>query len=224
MKTLKNKKVDLKSYYTLFLEIGLIITLTIFLVATKIEFKTSATELEFKKTRESIVMEEIVNTKQEVKPPSIPRPAVPVAVPNDEVISDEIINIDAEINFEEALEIPPPPKMEAKEEVETPENDFFVVVEHMPILIGGLENLQSKIQYPKKAQKAGIEGRVIVQFIITETGEVENPVVVRGIGGGCDEEAVRVLKEYAKFKPGLQRGVPVRVRFTIPIVFKLMEA
>lgn len=223
MKTLKNQKADLKTYYTLFLETGLIITLTFFLVATKIEFKATAPEIEFKDTQEAVVMEEIVNTKQEVKPPSIPRPPVPVAVPNDEVISDEIINIDAEINFEEALEIPPPPKKEAEEEVETPENDFFVVVEHMPVLIGGLENLQSKIQYPKKAQKAGIEGRVIVQFIITETGEIEDPVVVRGIGGGCDEEAVRVLKEYAKFKPGLQRGVPVRVRFTVPIVFKLMD-
>lgn len=223
MKTLKNQKADLKTYYTLFLETGLIITLTFFLVATKIEFKTTAPEIEFKDTQEAVMMEEIVNTKQEVKPPSIPRPPVPVAVPNDEVISDEIINIDAEINFEEALEIPPPP-VEAEEEAETPENDFFVVVEHMPVLIGGLENLQSKIQYPKKAQKAGIEGRVIIQFIITETGEIENPVVVRGIGGGCDEEAIRVLKEYAKFKPGLQRGVPVRVRFTVPIVFKLMAS
>lgn len=222
MNTFKNKDVDLRSYYTLFLEIGLIFTLTLFLIATKIDIRASAQELNIVETQESIVMEDVINTKQEVKPPSIPRPAVPVAVPNDEIIGEEIININAEINFDEELEIPPPPQEEVEKE-EVLDNDFFVVVEHMPQLIGGLETLHEHIRYPKKAAKARIEGLVMVQFIITEEGEVENPQVIRGIGGGCDEEALRVIEEFAKFKPGRQRGVPVRVQYTIPVRFKLKD-
>lgn len=218
----KSKKADLNAYYTLFLEVGLIITLLLFLGATKLDIKSSSNEIKISESQDKIVMEEVVKTKQEVKPPSLPKPQVPVAVPNNEIISDEILNIDAEIDFSEALEIPPPPKEEIAEE-EGEEEDFFVVVEQMPVLIGGLEELQAKIEYPKKAQKALIEGRVIVQFIITEKGNVENPVVIRGIGGGCDEEALRVVKT-AKFEPGMQRGVPVRVQYTVPIHFKLYHA
>lgn len=96
----------------------------------------------------------------------------------------------------------------------------FVVVENMPRLIGGLKSIQQKIKYPEMARKAGIEGRVYVQFIVGTDGKVENPQVIKGIGGGCDKEALRVVKQ-AKFKPGVQRGKPVPVQFSLPIVFKL---
>lgn len=101
--------------------------------------------------------------------------------------------------------------------------DFFVVVEEMPELIGGLRGLQSKVLYPEMARKAGIEGRVTLQFIINENGEVENPKVVKGIGGGCDEAAIAAI-QYAKFTPGMQRGRPVRVQYSLPIVFKLSDS
>ncbi|HKK43986.1 MAG TPA: M56 family metallopeptidase [Balneolaceae bacterium] len=100
--------------------------------------------------------------------------------------------------------------------------DFFVAVENMPQLIGGLASLQEKIQYPETARKAGIEGRVIVQFIVDEEGNVENPQIIRGIGGGCDKEALRVVKQ-AKFKPGRQHGKAVKVQYSLPIVFKLQK-
>lgn len=98
--------------------------------------------------------------------------------------------------------------------------DYFVVVEEMPELIGGLAELQRKIRYPQMARRAGIEGRVYVQFIVNEQGEVERPQVIRGIGGGADEEALRVVSE-ANFKPGYQRGRPVRVQYSLPIFFRL---
>ncbi len=98
--------------------------------------------------------------------------------------------------------------------------DFFVVVEKMPELEGGLASLMSEIEYPEEARQKGIEGRVIVQFIVNEEGEVEDPTIVRGIGGGADEEALRVVSE-ADFKPGMQRGQPVRVQYSLPIIFKL---
>jgi len=90
----------------------------------------------------------------------------------------------------------------------------------MPELIGGLVSIQRDINYPEMARRAGIEGKVYIQFIVNENGDVENPRVIRGIGGGADEEALRAVKK-AKFKPGVQRGQPVRVQYSLPVVFRL---
>jgi protein TonB len=129
--------------------------------------------------------------------------------------------IDAELDFETQLDVPPPPpKKEESADEKNGEEDFFVIVEQMPELIGGLATLQQEVRYPEKALRANIEGRVYVQFIVNEKGEVENPRVIRGIGGGCDEEAIRVVK-MAEFKPGLQRGRPVRVQFQLPVIFRI---
>ncbi|GIV58930.1 M56 family metallopeptidase [Rhodocaloribacter litoris] len=98
--------------------------------------------------------------------------------------------------------------------------ETFIVVERMPELIGGLASIQSKIRYPEIARKAGVEGRVIVQFTVDEEGRVVDPEVVRGIGAGCDEEAIRAVME-ARFVPGMQGGKVVPVRMTIPISFRL---
>ncbi|MDX1618415.1 MAG: energy transducer TonB [Balneolaceae bacterium] len=215
----KKPKADLRRYYTLLLEIGLILVLVLFILATKLEIRPAEKEVDVTQEQEIVQMEDIVQTQQEERPPPPPRPSVPVAVPNDEVIADEILNIDAELNISESLDLPPPPPSK-EEEQEDEEENFFVVVEEMPELIGGLVELQKKINYPEKARHAQIEGRVIIQFIVNEKGEVENPRVVRGIGGGCDKEALRVVKN-AKFKPGRQRGIPVRVQYSLPIIFRL---
>lgn len=100
--------------------------------------------------------------------------------------------------------------------------DHYVAVEDMPKLIGGLASLQKKINYPEEAQSSGVEGRVIIQFIVNKKGEVENPQVIRGIGGGADEEALRVVKQ-AEFTPGKQHGEPVRVQYSLPITYKLAQ-
>lgn len=218
--TMKNPKYDLKHYYRIFLEIGLITALLLLIGLTKIDFQAGQSEVGLTEEREVIKMEEVIQTEQEVRPPPPPRPRVPVAVPNDEVVEDVTIDIDAEFSMDEPLDMPEPPQQEAEEEEE--EENFFVAVEEMPELKGSLAELQKKIVYPAKAQKAGIEGRVIVQFIVNEKGEVENPDVIRGIGGGCDEEAVRVAK-LAEFKPGKQRGVPVRVQYSMPFTFMLRK-
>lgn len=108
-------------------------------------------------------------------------------------------------------------------DLSTDKDDLFIVVEEMPKLIGGLQSLQSKIEYPEQAKKMGIEGRVILTFVVDENGNVENPMIVRGIGGGADEEALRAVKE-VKFTPGIQRGEPVRVKHTLPVVFRLTDS
>ncbi|MFD2531915.1 TonB family protein [Gracilimonas halophila] len=101
--------------------------------------------------------------------------------------------------------------------------DYFVVVEEMPKLIGGMAGLHAKLEYPQMARRAGIEGRVTVQFIVNENGDVENARVVRGIGGGADEEALRVVQQ-SKFEPGIQRGKAVRVQYAMSINFRLEDS
>lgn len=212
----KKPSADLRKYYTVLLELGLLTALVIFLVAVKVELRSDVPEEIVLAEQEIVEMEEIIQTRQVETPPPPPRPPVPVEVPNDEIIEDIDINIDADLALEGPLNLPPPPPPVEEEE------DFFTVVENMPELIGGLAGLQRNITYPEMARKAGIEGRVFLQFIVNERGEVENPRVIRGIGGGCDEEALKAIKK-AKFKPGLQRGRPVRVQYNLPVVFKLQN-
>ena len=169
--------------------------------------------------QEVVQMEEILQTKQIQKPPPPPRPPVPVEVPNDEVLEDDDLDLDASLDIDEPLTaLPPPPPAEEKEE--EPETEIFQIVEDKPELIGGLSGLAAKIKYPEIARKAGVEGKVFVEFIVNEQGNVYNATIARGIGAGCDQEALRVISE-AKFTPGRQRGKAVKVRMTLPIQFKL---
>lgn len=213
-----NRKKDLKDSYLIRLELGVVLSLLIFISAFKINIQPAEKNDNLVTDKqEEVYVEEIVQTKQELQAPPPPRPVVPVEVPNDEIIEDEIIDLDSELNMDdEFIDLPPPPPDANKEE----EEEIFVVVEQMPELQGGLAAIQSKIKYPEMAMKAGIEGRVVVQFIIDEQGNVTNPIVVRGIGGGCDEEALRAVKQ-VKFTPGRQRGKPVKVRYSLPVSFKL---
>ncbi|MFT4604582.1 MAG: protein TonB [Rhodothermales bacterium] len=214
----KTDKADLKKRYPLFVEIGMILTLSLLIVAfrldmsAKSDFDVGLTE------QETVQMEEIQQTQQIEKPPPPPRPPVPVEVPNDEILEDDDLDLDVSLDIDAAVELPPPPPPPADEVEEEPE--IFVIVEQMPELVGGLGELQKKIRYPEIAKKAGVEGRVIVQFVVNEQGRVENPVVVRGIGAGCDEEALKAVRD-ARFTPGKQRGQAVKVKMSLPITFKL---
>ena len=126
---------------------------------------------------------------------------------------------------------PPPPSTETEEEI-------FVVVEDIP-LFSGCDDIKAKdkkricaeekmldfvyenLIYPEAAQKESIEGAVVVQFVVTKDGNISNAVIIRDIGGGCGAEALRIVESMPKWDPGKQRGVPVNVRFTLPIRFKL---
>ena len=114
---------------------------------------------------------------------------------------------------------------------------IFVEVEEAPLFPGCEEeekenrkpcadaklfnHLSNNLVYPPIAKEKGISGRVIIQFYVEKDGSIANVKVVRGIGGGCDEEAQRVIENMPKWNPGLQRGRPVRVTYTIPIAFTL---
>lgn len=117
------------------------------------------------------------------------------------------------------------PPAEVVEEAPVKE-EIFRVVEQKPEFEGGeaglLKYVAENIKYPAIARENGIEGKVIVQFVVDENGNVSQANVIRGIGGGCDQEAMRVVNTMSgKWKPGKQRGRPVKVWFTLPISFKL---
>jgi len=107
-------------------------------------------------------------------------------------------------------------KVVEKEEAPT----YFVAVEEMPEPIGGIKGIQEKILYPGIAKRAGVEGKVYILAFVDENGNVTKAQVLKGIGAGCDE-AARDAVLATKFKPGKQRGVPVHVQVSIPIIFKL---
>lgn len=109
----------------------------------------------------------------------------------------------------------------------TPDNPIFEVVEHMPEFTGGgmpalMEYLSKNIKYPEAAMKKGIQGRGIVQFVVEKDGSITKKIL-RGVDPELDKEAVRVVSAMPKWKPGTQRGEAVRVRFTVPVMFRLTE-
>lgn len=120
-------------------------------------------------------------------------------------------------------------QLEVKEVEETPPapvvEKIFDVVEEQPEFPGGnskmYEYLRNNIKYPPMASESGIQGTVYVQFVVSKNGSIEDIKVLRGIGGGCDEEAVRVVKVMPNWTPGKQRGKAVNVRFTLDIKFRL---
>jgi len=214
----KTEKADLRKRYLLFVEVGLVLTLLLLIVAFRMDLRGGGSFDIVLEEQEIVEMEEIQRTKQEVKPPPPPRPPVPVEVPDDEILENDELDLDAELDIDQPItDLPPPPPAEEEEEEEP---EIFVIVEEMPELIGGLEGLQRRIRYPEIAKKAGVEGKVFVQFVVDESGNVVDPVVTRGIGAGCDEEALSAVRE-AKFTPGKQRGKPVRVKMSLPITFRL---
>lgn len=111
------------------------------------------------------------------------------------------------------------------EQHEQEDSSAMIVAEVMPEFPGGQEGLNeflgNNLEYPQLAKEQGIQGKVWISFIVYKTGEVGNVKIEKGIGGGCDEEAVRVVKKMPNWKPGLQDGKPVTVKFRFPINFTL---
>jgi periplasmic protein TonB len=207
---------DLRRSYRITLQSGLIFTLFVMILLFRINWKPESTFDIPDFEQEIVEMEEIEQTQHIETPPPPPRPPVPVEVPNDAIIDEDIMMFDSEFDTGDAFELPPPPA----DEEEDQEPEIFIAVEQMPDMRGGQEALYAALRYPEMARRAGIEGRVIVQFVVNEQGQVTDPVVLRGIGGGADEAAVDAIKKMS-FTPGLQRGRPVKVRMTQPVVFRL---
>jgi periplasmic protein TonB len=212
----KNPKADLRMKYKRFFEISLIASLLLLILAFKYFPDVESEAALADGPQELFTVEDIQQTKQEDRPPPPPKPPIPIEAPSDDVLEDIEIG-DTEIDLTEVVEAPPPPKVEKKVEEEP---QYFVAVEEMPEPIGGIAAIQSKIVYPEIAKRAGVEGKVYVLAFVDETGIVTKAQILKGLGAGLDEAALNAVKA-TKFKPGKQRGKPVRVQVSIPIVFRL---
>lgn len=214
---LKNPIADLRLKYKRAFEISLIIALVIMIAAFKFFPELKGGEVKLEGPQELFTVEDIQQTKQENRPPPPPKPPIPIEAPSDDVLEDIEIG-DTEIDLEAEMEAPPPPPKEEKKVEEEP--TYFVAVEEMPEPIGGIKAIQEKIIYPEIAKRAGVEGKVYVLAFVDESGSVTKAQVLKGIGAGCDEAALDAVQK-TKFKPGKQRGKPVKVQVSIPIIFKL---
>ena len=215
----KTPKADLRAKYQRILEISLICSLIIMIVAFKFFPDLKKAETNIEGPQELFTVEDIQHTKQENRPPPPPKPPIPIEAPSDNVLEDIEIG-STEIDFSANVEAPPPPPPKEEKKIVEEEPQYFVAVEEMPEPIGGIAGIQSKIVYPEIAKRAGVEGRVYVLAFVDEEGNVTKVVTSKGIGAGCDEAAMEAVRK-TKFKPGKQRGKPVKVQVSIPIVFRL---
>jgi len=226
MEIKKSPKADLDGKKLTFTLIGLVVSL--FVIWRVFEYKSydkQTTEI-FQRQTEVIEEEMVEITKQEQPKPQMqaPKPQVTqIQVVEDDVEVEDEIDLNAEVSQDEVIEkYEYTPQVEEEEIVEA---EIFKVVEEMPEFPGGtaklLEYIGKNIKYPMMARESDIQGKVYVQFVVEPDGSISKVTVLRGIGGGCDEEAVRVVQSMPRWKPGKQRGAPVRVQYMVPIVFKL---
>ena len=224
MEIKKSSKADLENKKTLFRQVGLILALAVVFFAFEYRSYDKRTLDLMERSVEDIPEEIIPITEQKVKPPPPPPPkqVTVLEVVEDDVEVEDEIESDAEVDQDTEIEVYVPPVMEEEEVVEA---EIFTVVESMPEFPGGpgkmMEYSARNIKYPAMARESGIQGRVFVNFVVEPDGSVSNVKVLRGIGGGCDEEAVRVVESMPKWTPGRQRGKAVRVSFNLPVRFTL---
>jgi len=224
MEEKKSPKANLENKKLIFTQIGLIISLAI--VWAVFEYKSyNKRELTFDVRTTEVVEEEMVEiTKQEQKPQpvEVPKQTTQIEIVKDDVEVEDKLDINAEVDQAEEIVEYVAPEVEEEEIVE---QEIFMVVEEMPEFPGGIaklgDYLAKNIKYPQMARESGVQGKVFITFVVEPDGHVSNVKVVRGIGAGCDEEAVRVIKNMPKWKPGKQRGKAVRVSYNVPVNFKL---
>jgi len=224
MEPKKTEKADLTKKSFLFFNIGLVATLALCIMAFthKVYDDTSAKDLDDNQALTEEIMEVPPTEQQPPPPPKIQQPQI-IEVPDEEEIEEEIeINMDTEVTEDTKVEdIVIAPPAEEKEDVD----QIFSVVEESAAPKGGInafyEYVKSKMKYPAQARRMGIEGRVFVEFVIERDGRLTDVKALKGIGAGCDEEAVRIVQSSPAWNPGKQRGKPVRQRYVIPIFFKL---
>lgn len=213
---------QIRDDYRITMLLGLVLALAVVVGLTQLQFDVRDTFTVQLDEQEVVQMEEVQQTQQEAAPPPPPRPTAPVEVPNNTIVEQQALDFDASLDLNATLDVsgPPPESEPPPVEKDDDETEVFVAVEEEPVLIGGLASLQELVEYPRTARRAEIEGRVIVQFVINEDGDVTNPTVIRGRHPLLDKEAVRVVQQ-AKFVPGKQRGEPVKVRMALPVFFRL---
>lgn len=228
---------DLKLYQPIFFQIGLIIAMAFFIVVFRIGADShSGLQLLEPEDNDSVVahihlnrlnrgfvhLEEFNLGAREIPgPPAPPRNPVITHAPEDEIVEESDINFDLEGELESsAPDYLPVPLPSIHSNI-----NYWLGDPRLPDmesdLLNQLRKLQENIEYPNRARRQGIEGKVYVQFILNEMGRAEDLKILRGIGAGCDEAVVEALKEL-RFLPGFINGRPVRVKLSFFVEFRLI--
>ena len=224
MEVKKSPKADLEKGKTMGILMGMIVGLAVLFVG----FEWSDREITIVQSEgvaDIIAEEEVEITRPEDTPPP-PAPAVAevLNVVEDDVKLDDVDIVSSEDDATTAqVEAYTPPAV--VEEEEESSQQIFTVVETMPEFPGGqgalLQYLAKSIKYPVIAQENGIQGRVSCSFVVNKDGSIVDAEVIRGVDPSLDKEALRVINSMPKWSPGKQRGKPVRVKYTVPVTFRL---
>lgn len=226
MEVKKSPKADLENKKSVFMQIGLVVTLAIVLIA--FEWTTTDVDIsQFEMVEDLNAEEEImpITRQEEVKPPPPPPPPKVADVLNiveDDVELDEELDIeDTEMNEDTSVDFADL----TMEEEDAEDAPVFFIVEEMPQFPGGEEALRkfiaTSVKYPVIAQENGIQGRVYVSFVVNTKGAVTDVKIARGVDPNLDKEAIRVVNSMPAWSPGKQRGKAVKVSYTVPINFVL---
>ena len=229
MEVKKSPKADLENKKSTWLLIGYVIVLAFMFVSfewtkrdVKIDMSQAVADLVFEEEIEIPITEQ----PEMATPP--PPPEAPAIVETLTIVDDDMDIESTEIASSEetgqAVEIAYVPPTVEEEEVE--EQEIFEVVEQMPEFPNGgmaglMQFLSKNIKYPTIAQENGTQGRVTVQFVVNADGSIVDAKVIRGVDPYLDKEALRVINSMPKWKPGMQRGKPVRVKYVLPVTFRL---
>ena len=211
MEVKKTRRADLEKGKSRWLFMGLIVTLSFMFVSFEWTERNVTYTISDLVSDPDFFEELVPVTYNQDKP--LPPPPPPVAVNPDElnIVDDNSTEIEGDIAASDPTDAPViiPIPVEVPEEV-VDENVEFVVVEEMPMFRDG-------------TAEQGVQGKVVVQFIVGVHGEILNPVVVKSVDPYLDKEAIRVISSMPKWKPGKQRGKAVRVKYTVPVVFRLQN-
>lgn len=228
MEVKKTSKADLENKKSTWLLVGYVIVLAFMFVA--FEWTRRDVKIDTSQAVSDIVFEEEIDipiTEQPElvtpPPPEAPTIAETLTIVEDDAEVEETVIASSE-DTGQAVEIKYVPVQVEEEEPE--EQTIFEVVEQMPEFPNGgmaglMQYLSKNIKYPTIAQENGTQGRVTVQFVVNKDGSIVDAKVLRGVDPYLDKEAIRVISAMPKWKPGMQRGKPVRVKYTVPVMFRL---
>ncbi len=224
MEAKKTPSADLTTKSGMFLNLGLAVAVGVTLVAFEWKSFDDGSLKDLGQVTDDF--EELLDIPITEQPPPPPPPPVeqPIIqeIPDEVEIEDKIdVNFDVDVSEDDVIE-----EVEISEApVEEKADEIFDVVESPPMPPGGMSGwnqyLSKNLKYPTQARRMGVEGTVIVVFVVNTDGTIQDVDVLRGIGGGCDEEAIKVVQNAPAWEPGKQRGRPVRTRMRLPIRFQL---
>lgn len=223
MELKKNPKSDVHKLRGMFFSLSLTITLA--LVITAFEWKSTGDGGTIDLTNHDMIADELLDippTEQTPPPPAVAIIPKVIEVPDEEEIEKEI-EVLMDVEIKETSQIIPVRFVEAVAKEET--DEIFMIVEEEAAFPGGQPGFQKflkeNMHYPRQARVMKIEGKVFIEAVVGKDGKLTDIKLLKGVGGGCDEEALRVINMSPLWSPAKQRGNTVRSRIVIPIVFRL---